>query len=849
MATSSGCSRIDEGRPRSPLSIVAAPGPAGSNLAVTRVVRLGLGHTRDVTDGDTMSMATRTDPQSPARHGDGSHDLIRVHGARVNNLKDVSVELPKRRLTVFTGVSGSGKSSLVFGTIAAESQRLINETYSAFVQGFMPTLARPEVDVLEGLTTAILVDQQRMGADTRSTVGTATDANAMLRILFSRLGEPHIGSPQAFSFNVASISGAGAVTLERGGKTVKERRSFSITGGMCPRCEGRGSVTDLDLTQLYDDSKSLNEGAITIPGYTGGGWNSRLYSASGFVDPDKPIRKFTKKELNDFLRHEPVRMKIAGINMTYEGLIPRIQKSMLSKDPEAMQPHVRAFVDRAVTFTACPECGGSRLSEAARSSKIMGISIADACAMQISDLAGWVEGLDEPSAAPLLAALGQTLDSFTEIGLGYLSLDRPSGTLSGGEAQRVKMIRQLGSSLTDVTYVFDEPTVGLHPHDIQRMNGLLLQLRDKGNTVLVVEHKPEMITIADHVVDLGPGAGPAGGTVCFEGTVEGLRDSDTITGRHLDDRATLKPSVRAPSGQLGVRGASLHNLQDVDVDIPLGVLVVVTGVAGSGKSSLIRGSVSGRDGVVTVDQAAIKGSRRSNPATYTGLLDPIRKAFAKANDVKPALFSSNSEGACPNCNGAGVIYTDLAMMAGVATTCEVCGGKRFDASVLEYHFGGRDISEVLAMPVTEAGEFFGAGEARTPAAHAILERLDDVGLGYLSLGQPLTTLSGGERQRLKLATRMAEKGGVYVLDEPTSGLHLADVEQLLGLLDRLVDSGKSVIVIEHHQAVMAHADWIIDLGPGAGHDGGRIVFEGTPADLVAARSTLTGEHLAAYVSS
>jgi excinuclease UvrABC ATPase subunit len=796
-----------------------------------------------------MSMATRTDPQSPARHGDGSHDLIRVHGARVNNLKDVSVELPKRRLTVFTGVSGSGKSSLVFGTIAAESQRLINETYSAFVQGFMPTLARPEVDVLEGLTTAILVDQQRMGADTRSTVGTATDANAMLRILFSRLGEPHIGSPQAFSFNVASISGAGAVTLERGGKTVKERRSFSITGGMCPRCEGRGSVTDLDLTQLYDDSKSLNEGAITIPGYTGGGWNSRLYSASGFVDPDKPIRKFTKKELHDFLRHEPVRMKIAGINMTYEGLIPRIQKSMLSKDPEAMQPHVRAFVDRAVTFTACPECGGSRLSEAARSSKIMGISIADVCAMQISDLAGWVEGLDEPSAAPLLVALGQTLDSFTEIGLGYLSLDRPSGTLSGGEAQRVKMIRQLGSSLTDVTYVFDEPTVGLHPHDIQRMNGLLLQLRDKGNTVLVVEHKPEMITIADHVVDLGPGAGPAGGTLCFEGTVEGLRDSDTITGQHLDDRATLKPSVRAPSGQLGVRGASLHNLQDVDVDIPLGVLVVVTGVAGSGKSSLIRGSVSGRDGVVTVDQAAIKGSRRSNPATYTGLLDPIRKAFAKANDVKPALFSSNSEGACPNCNGAGVIYTDLAMMAGVATTCEVCGGKRFDASVLEYHFGGRDISEVLAMPVTEAGEFFGAGEARTPAAHAILERLDDVGLGYLSLGQPLTTLSGGERQRLKLATRMAEKGGVYVLDEPTSGLHLADVEQLLGLLDRLVDAGKSVIVIEHHQAVMAHADWIIDLGPGAGHDGGRIVFEGTPADLVAARSTLTGEHLAAYVSS
>ena len=796
-----------------------------------------------------MSMAMRVDAQSPAVHVGDRHDLIRVHGARVNNLKDVSVEIPKRRLTVFTGVSGSGKSSLVFSTIAAESQRLINETYSAFVQGFMPSLARPEVDVLEGLTTAIIVDQQRMGTDPRSTVGTATDANAMLRILFSRLGQPQIGSPQAFSFNVASISGAGAVKFERGGKTVKERRSFNIIGGMCPRCEGRGSVTDLDLTELYDDSKSLNEGAITVPGYTGGGWNSRLYTASGFYDPDKPVRRFTKKELADFLYHEPVRMKIAGINMTYEGLIPRIQKSMLSKDPEAMQPHVREFVDRAVTFTTCPECGGTRLSEEARSSKIKGISIADACAMQISDLAGWAGGLDEPSAAPLLAALKGTLDSFTEIGLGYLSLDRPTITLSGGEAQRTKMIRQLGSSLTDVTYVFDEPTVGLHPHDIQRMNDLLLQLRDKGNTVLVVEHKPEMIAIADHVVDLGPGAGPAGGTICFEGTVEGLRSSETITGRHLDDRASLKESVRTPSGALEVRGASLHNLQDVDVDIPLGVLTVVTGVAGSGKSSLIRGSVSGRDGVVTVDQTPIRGSRRSNPATYTGLLDPIRKAFAKNNDVKPALFSPNSEGACPNCNGTGVIYTDLAMMAGVATTCEVCGGKRFDTSVLDYRLGGRDISEVLAMPVTEAQEFFGAGEAHTPAARAILDRLADVGLGYLNIGQPLTTLSGGERQRLKLATHLAANGGVYVLDEPTAGLHLADVEQLLGLLDRLVESGKSVIVVEHHQAVMAHADWIIDLGPGAGHDGGRIVFEGTPANLVAARSTLTGEHLAAYVGT
>ncbi|UXY23915.1 excinuclease ABC subunit UvrA [Streptomyces cynarae] len=796
-----------------------------------------------------MSMATRTDTQSPAPHVADSHDLIRVHGARENNLKDVSVEIPKRRLTVFTGVSGSGKSSLVFDTIAAESQRLINETYSAFVQGFMPTLARPEVDVLDGLTTAIIVDQQRMGADPRSTVGTATDANAMLRILFSRLGQPHIGSPQAFSFNVASISGAGAVTIERGGKTVKERRDFQITGGMCPRCEGRGTVTDIDLTQLYDDTKSLAGGAITIPGYNAGGWNMRLYKDSGLLDPDKPIREYTETELHDFLHHEPTRMKISGINMTYEGLILRVQKSFLAKDREAMQPHIRAFVDRAVTFTACPDCGGTRLSEAARSSKIKGIGIADACAMQISDLAQWVRALDEPSVAPLLAKLQHTLDSFAEIGLGYLSLDRPSGTLSGGEAQRVKMIRHLGSPLTDVTYVFDEPTTGLHPHDIQRMNQLLLRLRDKGNTVLVVEHKPEVIAIADHVVDLGPGAGTAGGSVCFEGSVEGLRAGGTITGRHFDDRAALKDTVRKPTGTLEIRGATTHNLRGVDVDIPLGVLVVVTGVAGSGKSSLVHGSIPAGAGVVSIDQSAIRGSRRSNPATYTGLLEPIRKAFAKANGVKPALFSANSEGACPTCNGAGVVYTDLAIMAGVATTCEECEGKRFQASVLEYHLGGRDISEVLAMPVTEAEEFFASGEARTPAAHAILRRLADVGLGYLTLGQPLTTLSGGERQRLKLATHMAEKGGVYVLDEPTAGLHLADVEQLLGLLDRLVDSGKSVIVVEHHQAVMAHADWIIDLGPGAGHDGGRVVFEGTPADLVAARSTLTGEHLADYVGN
>ncbi|WP_437586974.1 ATP-binding cassette domain-containing protein [Sorangium sp. So ce1000] len=786
---------------------------------------------------------------STKQHAADSHDLIRVQGARENNLKDVSVEIPKRRLTVFTGVSGSGKSSLVFGTIAAESQRLINETYSAFVQGFMPTMARPEVDVLEGLTTAIIVDQERMGQNSRSTVGTATDANAMLRVLWSRLGKPHIGSSNAFSFNVPSVRGAGAISIEKAGGKKIEKREFVVNGGMCPRCEGMGSVSDFDLSQLYDDSKSLNEGALTIPGYSMDGWYGRIFSGCGFFDPNKPIRKFTKKELHDLLHKEPTKIKVEGINLTYEGLIPKIQKSMLSKDVDAMQPHIRAFVERAITFTTCPECGGTRLSEAARSSKIKGINIADACAMQITDLAKWVRGLEEPSVAPLLATLRHTLDSFVEIGLGYLSLDRPSGTLSGGEAQRTKMIGHLGSSLTDVTYVFDEPTVGLHPHDIQRMNDLLLRLRDKGNTVIVVEHKPEMIAIADHVVDLGPGAGTAGGEVVFEGTVDGLRASGTLTGRHLSDRVSLKPSVRKPSGVMKVRGARAHNLKNVDVDIPLGVLVVVTGVAGSGKSSLIHGSVSGREGVVSVDQTPIRGSRRSNPATYTDLLEPIRKAFAKENGVKPALFSANSEGACPTCNGAGVIYTDLAMMAGVTTVCEDCEGRRFQASVLNYRLGGLNIAEVLDLPVAEAVGFFGAGKARTPAAHAILQRMADVGLGYLRLGQPLTTLSGGERQRLKLATHMGADGGVYVLDEPTTGLHLADLEQLLGLLDRLVDSGKSVIVIEHHQAVMAHADWIIDLGPGAGHDGGRIVFEGTPADLVAAKSTLTGEHLAAFVGS
>ncbi|WP_369047325.1 ATP-binding cassette domain-containing protein [Sinomonas sp. P10A9] len=777
-------------------------------------------------------------------HAADSHDVIRIQGARENNLKDVSLELPKRRLTVFTGVSGSGKSSLVFATIAAESQRMINETYSTFVQGFMPTMARPDVDLLEGLTTAIIVDQERMGANVRSTVGTVTDANAMLRMLFSRLGQPHIGSPQAFSFNVPSVSGAGSIRTASG-KT--EKRSFSITGGMCPRCEGTGSVSDFDFTALYDATKSLAGGALLVPGYSMDGWYGRIFAGSGYFDMDKPIGEFTERELNDLLFREPTKIKVEGINLTYEGLIPKIQKSMLSKDKEAMQPHIRAFVERAITFQSCPECGGTRLAAPARSSKIRGVSIADVCAMQISDLAGWVRGLDEPSVGPLVGGLQHLLDSFVGIGLGYLSLDRASGTLSGGEAQRTKMIRHLGSSLTDVTYVFDEPTIGLHPHDIQRMNELLLRLRDKGNTVLVVEHKPEAIAIADHVVDLGPGAGTGGGMICFEGTVEALRGSGTLTGRHLDDRARLKGSVRSPKGSLEVRGASANNLKEVDVDIPLGVLTVVTGVAGSGKSSLIHGSVAPRQDVVVIDQGAIKGSRRSNPATYSGLLEPVRKAFAKANSVKPALFSANSEGACPVCNGAGVIYTELGFMDTVSTPCEECEGKRYQPAVLEYRLNGRDIAEVLAMPVTEAAAFFAEDESAIPGAHRILARMADVGLGYLALGQPLTTLSGGERQRLKLATQMGERGGIYVLDEPTTGLHLADVEQLLGLLDRLVDSGKSVIVIEHNQAVMAHADWIIDLGPGAGHDGGRVVFEGTPAGLVAGRATLTGEHLAKYV--
>jgi excinuclease ABC A subunit len=791
-------------------------------------------------------------PTNP--HPADSHDLIRVIGARENNLKNISIDIPKRRLTVFTGVSGSGKSSLVFNTIAAESQRLINETYPAFVQGFMPSPARPDVDVLDGLTTAIIVDQERMGANVRSTVGTATDANAMLRILFSRMGEPHIGGPGAFSFNIPTTETSGVRTTATGERTVIENEVY--TGGMCPHCEGTGAVSDIDLTQLFDETKSLKGGALTIPGYNAEGWGVRIFTESGLIPGDIPIKDFTPQQRHDFLYKEATKVKVAGINMTYLGLVPNVQKSFLSKDVEAMQPHIRAFVERAVTFTACPECDGTRLSAAARSSKIGGVSIADACRMQISDLADWVRSLEATHIGPLLENLQQTLDSFVEIGLGYLSLDRPSGTLSGGEAQRTKMIRHLGSSLTDVTYVFDEPTVGLHPHDIQRMNDLLLRLRDKGNTVLVVEHKPETIAIADHVVDLGPRAGTNGGEIQFEGSVDALRTSDTLTGRHLDDRAKLKDAVRTPNGAIEIRDATRNNLRNVSVDIPLGVLCVITGVAGSGKSSLIHGSIPAGSGaagaVVSVDQAAIKGSRRSNPATYTGLLDPIRTAFAKANGVKPALFSANSAGACPNCNGNGVIFTDFGAMGGVAATCEVCEGKRFMASVLEYRLGavdkgGKNISEVLAMSVDDALAFFADGESQVPAAHAILARMADVGLGYLALGQPLTTLSGGERQRLKLAIHMADLGGVYILDEPTTGLHLADVQQLLGLLDRLVDAGKSVIVIEHHQAVMAHADWIVDIGPGAGHDGGKVVFEGTPADLAMKKSTLTGKHLAEYV--
>ncbi|HPT94702.1 MAG TPA: excinuclease ABC subunit UvrA [Microbacteriaceae bacterium] len=774
-------------------------------------------------------------------HVADSHEVIRVVGARENNLKNVTVEIPKRRLTVFTGVSGSGKSSLVFGTIAAESQRLINETYPTFVQQFMAAPDRPDVDALENLSPAILVDQERLGANARSTVGTATDTHAMLRMLFSRLGVPHVGSSQAFSFNVPSVSGAGAIEKSDG---TKERREFTVTGGMCPRCEGLGEVNDIDLDELFDRDKSLADGAFKIPGYVEGGWMVRGFTESGFLDPKKPIREYSEQELHDFLYKETTKVKISGINMSYEGLIPKITNSFLKKDRDALQPHIRAFVDRAVKFTACPDCGGSRLNEGARSSKIAGLNIADAAAMQISDLADWLQGVSDPEVAPLIAGLRDTIRSFVDIGLGYLSLDRASGTLSGGEAQRTKMIRHLGSSLTDVTYVFDEPTAGLHPHDVQRMNALLLQLRDKGNTVLVVEHKPEVIEIADHVIDLGPGAGRDGGELQYEGDVAGLRTSQTLTGRHLDHRARLKEQVRSGAGALQIRGASLHNLRNVDVDIPLGVLTVVTGVAGSGKSSLIHGSLPAFDDVVIVDQSAIKGSRRSSPATYTGLLDAIRAAFAKANGVKPGLFSANSEGACPACRGLGMIITELGFASTVETLCELCGGTGFSDEVLEYRLDGMNIAQVLAMTVVEASTFFTKG-----AAHTTLARMIDVGIGYITLGQALNTLSGGERQRLKLAISMAKKGAIYVLDEPTTGLHLADVDNLLGMLDRLVAAGNTVIVIEHHQAVMAHADWIIDLGPGAGHDGGSIVFEGTPAELVATADTLTATHLRRYVGA
>lgn len=777
-------------------------------------------------------------------------DAIRVHGARENNLRDVDATIPKRALTVVTGVSGSGKSSLVFDTVAAEAQRLVNETQTAFVQGFLPPSARPDVDLLEGLTAAIVVDQRRRGGDPRSTVGTATDANALLRVLFSRLGRPHLGPPSAFAFNVPSVRASGAITVERGaGRTV--RQSFSRLGGMCPRCEGRGEVSDLDLTQLFDAGRSLNEGALLVPGYSVDGWYGRIYGGSGFLDPDKKIGDYSARELDDLLHKEPTKVKVDGVNLTYEGLVLRVQKSILAKDRDALQPHVRAFVDRAVTSSTCPECAGTRLAEGARSCRIDGVSIADACAMQVSDLAAWVRGLDAPPVAPLLGRLAGLLDAVVAIGLGYLALDRPSGTLSGGEAQRITMVRHLGSPLTDLTYVFDEPTTGLHPHDVARLDELLLALRDKGNTVLVVEHDPQTIAIADHVLDLGPGAGSAGGTVVFAGTVEQLRASGTLTGRHLDDRTSLKAAVRTPSGALALRGASTHNLREVDVDVPLGVLVAVTGVAGSGKSSLVASLLAqhGRAGVVVVDQSPVRGSRRSNPATYTGLLDPVRKAFAKANGVKPALFSPNSEGACPGCGGAGVVYTDLAMVAGVASTCEDCEGRRFLPEVLEHRLGGRDISEVLAMAVTDALAFFGDGPARTPAARTVLARLDDVGLGYLRLGQPLPTLSGGERQRLKLAGHLGDGPGTYVLDEPTAGLHPADVAHLLALLDRLVDAGSSVVVVEHHLAVVAHADWVLDLGPGAGHEGGRVVFAGTPDDLVTARSTLTGRYLAEHVGA
>ncbi|WP_370890129.1 ATP-binding cassette domain-containing protein [Janibacter sp. GXQ6167] len=776
-------------------------------------------------------------------HVADSHGVIRVRGARVNNLKDVDADIPKRRLTVFTGVSGSGKSSLVFGAIASESQRLINETYSTFVQGFMPSLARPEVDSLENLSAAIVVDQERMTANARSTVGTVTDAFALLRLLYSRLSTPHVGSSQAFSFNIASASGAGAVTVQKGATQKAERRTFEVIGGMCPECEGKGKVSTIDIDAIVDRSKSLNDGAIMVPGMPTGSWQWRSYAESDRLDPDKALADYTPEEWDWLMNQDATKVKFAGINYTYIGLLGRVRRSFIDRETESKQAHVKAFADRVATFAPCPECGGTRLNEAARTATVAGTTLPECSAMQITDLLTWLDRVDDESVVPLLANLRGILAAFVEIGLGYLSLDRESGTLSGGEAQRVKMIRHLGSALTDITYVFDEPTVGLHPHDITRMNNLLLQLRDKGNTVLVVEHKPEVMAIADHLVDLGPDAGSGGGEITYAGDLAGLRASHTTTGRYLDARIGLRERVRQPKGALEIRGASIHNLRDVDVDIPTGVLTVVTGVAGSGKSSLIHGSLGTREDVLIIDQGAIKGSRRSNPATYTGLLDPIRTAFAKANGVKPALFSFNSEGACPACGGQGVIYTDLAMMAGVSTPCEECGGRRFRPEVLEYRLHGRSIDEVLALSVADAAEVFTSGKPKQ-----ILARLLDVGLGYLTLGQPLTTLSGGERQRLKLAAQMGRDAATIVLDEPTSGLHLADTERLLAMLHGLVEQGHSVVVIEHHLAVMAHADWIIDLGPGAGLDGGRVVFEGTPQEMVEHSDTLTAQHLRAWTA-
>ncbi|WP_291314828.1 excinuclease ABC subunit UvrA [Corynebacterium sp. UBA2622] len=770
------------------------------------------------------------------------HDAIVVTGANENNLRNVSLRIPKRRLTVVAGLSGSGKSSLVFNTIAAESRRLINETYSSFVQGFMPSMARPDVDKLEGITTAIVIDQEPMGANVRSTVGTATDVTAMLRVLFSRIAEPNAGGPGAYSFNVPSVSGGGVLTDSRGRRKVL--KNYRRTGGMCPTCEGTGRASTFDVAEVVDKQLSLDDGAVRVPGYKPGSWLLRHYTESGYFPTDVPVGEFTDEQRHMLLFAEPRRVNHLGINTTYEGLIPKLTKSLLSREKEGMQKAMREFVERAATSGPCPDCGGTRLAPHALESTVAGRNIAELCAMEVRELAGWMEGVTEQSVAPLVGAIRETLENFLTIGLGYITLDRPASTLSGGEAQRITMIRHLGSPLTDVTYVFDEPTAGLHPDDIERMNSLLLALRDKGNTVLVVEHRPQTIEIADHVVEMGPGAGSEGGNVIFEGSVEELRGADTPTGRHLHERYALKSDAecRHGEGALEIRSADENNLDGVDADIPRGVLTAVTGVAGSGKSSLVR-ALPLDENTVWVDQSSISGSRRSNPATYTGMLDSIRKAFAKANGVKPALFSPNSEGACANCKGAGVVYVDLGIMQGVDVPCEVCEGRRFDQAVLEYTFGGRDISEVLDMPATEAAAFFAEREHKVPAAARIARHLVDVGLGYIRLGQPLTTLSGGERQRLKLASHLNDDATLFVLDEPTNGLHVADAGALVDLFDSLVDAGATVVVIEHNPAVISRADHIIDLGPGAGSAGGRIVAEGTPEAVAANPASVTGRYL------